>query len=641
MKLLRFMENIMMRRWTYFVGLLLFYNLSLNTSYSIHFIKSPWEGWDYMITNNQWITNVSLDGTVMSSFERNRFSMRFDDLGIKTEDGFYSFIDSELNFDNPIIIRNTIVWKKVYPGLHIQIQHEGSQLKIKTVLSESLLYNLKNDYDLSLFDAEDQFTFRFEVEQFNLIDSQVKDQQGLLDIQLSSQISGAMKIIRGEEMLNRFNVPTFKVETGYKKRPYLKQANHSWTVIEDIKFYEVGLSLKDFLEIPIGTLQVNQSIEFKHESRLEDVEVSHHTEPVQHLDISRDYITKSFIDSNVHVVPQSISILGGGTKLYADKNGDRKRTVVCRVDPPIPDVLVRFSIMDPDDTADYPMIDPNGDAGADNVMPDSALYQYWIYTDEFGTASTTFQTKSKVGGDNFQIRAEVNETSIYTDTLTVWRKLLIEYDVMEDTPVSIVDHTKIRSHQIHHNYLYGRLHGLRAIFEAFNDGLNRKNRNTFLTPIITMDSIPLQTTLFSEFVKNDSQEISVYNEKTWNNRNKLHLISAHLWETHPKLDSISGFSNQHFSYIFWEKMQYESPDIDSGLLENIWIIAHELGHSLGRKHHLYHSDDDVYGASGHDCIMTQSEESPGLNVSGQFTKRFGMACVRAIRSKTMGMSGLH
>ncbi len=243
---------------------------------------------------------------------------------------------------------------------------------------------------------------------------------------------------------------------------------------------------------------------------------------------------------------------------------------------------------------------------------------------------TKFTTLSRMGGDNYQEMATVHEQSMLSEVMTVWRNVYIEYDVMEDTPMGYDDWGQSRSHSIHPNYLFGKEHGLAAILEAFNDGEHQKNRNTYITPIITPNSDPETRTPFRETFRGVTSRD--YHLQTREDKTMLHLISAHRWKQAPEKNKVGGVGDLQFLYIFWDNLQRGMPDIDSGKLEDVWIIAYEFGHYMGRLHHVEHGLDDIAGLPGHDCIMTQA---PGLNKNGQTTKRFGPACVRAMRKRTL------
>jgi hypothetical protein len=115
-----------------------------------------------------------------------------------------------------------------------------------------------------------------------------------------------------------------------------------------------------------------------------------------------------------------------------------------------PRQLVTWSVVDPDDPSDDPMVDPLGSAGDDNFQP-LGTYNQWEAVGGFALTgaltAASVQTEVVGGitevkfhlscqpGDNYKFVAQVTvpvygaiqETS---DTLTVWRKLHIESDSM-------------------------------------------------------------------------------------------------------------------------------------------------------------------------------------------------------------------
>ncbi len=335
---------------------------------------------------------------------------------------------------------------------------------------------------------------------------------------------------------------------------------------------------------------------------------------------------------------QSVTISPSDTKLYSP----RQRTITATINPPVAGVTVNFEIIDPDDPADHTTIDASSN-GNDNIGPAGSISSSNAITNSNGQASITFSTNSKVGGDNYIVRASVSETSADSPTMVVWRKLRIEYDSMEDTPIGYIDWgpqgNPLRNHTIHNNYLNGLYHGLNTIFA---DGSYQSNRCTFITPIVA-SSPPENKTSFEEYLSpsssptmytyhstNQTRDGSPYNEK-------LHMIVAHLHSS-PTVRLVGGRACGTPSdcfYMYWDLNQYLVSDVDDGYRNDLWAIAHEIGHTLGRSHHNNHGDDDVAGQSGHDCIMTQDYlDPPSLNTNGQITKRFGPQCVRSLRNST-------
>ncbi|HUT30345.1 MAG TPA: hypothetical protein VMX13_11190 [Sedimentisphaerales bacterium] len=142
-----------------------------------------------------------------------------------------------------------------------------------------------------------------------------------------------------------------------------------------------------------------------------------------------------------------------GKQTYNDEDAaDRKKvTVKATITPAAADIKVYFSWWDVDDPcSDDPPLDDNdsnGPTGGDNNGSGASVPTY-ATTDASGVAKATF-TVSMQPGDNFKITAstceaklgEVDQTDvdgnslpecvIMTEMLTVWRKLHIERDSME------------------------------------------------------------------------------------------------------------------------------------------------------------------------------------------------------------------
>lgn len=331
----------------------------------------------------------------------------------------------------------------------------------------------------------------------------------------------------------------------------------------------------------------------------------------------------------------------GGARLYKNENGVRERIFTCAVDPPIAGVPVCFELLDPDDPATHPDIDPNGNLGNDNGMAVCEVNPIRVLTDSNGLAATRFSTKTRMGGDNYQVAAYAGGMRIESDIYTVWNRMHIEYDVMEDTPPGFLDYgppnVPNRSHRIHPNYLYGPKRGLASVLEACNDGGFQPDRCAYVTPVIHETNEPCP---FYEFVNIPKLFYPKYHGQTLDDRKKFHLIAGHLWDGPPAMAPNGGYTTWDFSYILWDKIQYCNPAVDEGLCDNLWIIAHELGHALLCGHHEIHGEDDVTGLPGHDCVMTQAAPPPALNVFGQYAKRFGPKCVRSIRDCAESATGV-
>ncbi|HQL63892.1 MAG TPA: DNRLRE domain-containing protein [bacterium] len=336
----------------------------------------------------------------------------------------------------------------------------------------------------------------------------------------------------------------------------------------------------------------------------------------------------------------TVTISDEDPKLYSP----RSRTITATITPAVSGVPVTFEIIDPDDPADNTTIDASS-AGNDNKGPAGSLNPSGsVQTNGSGQAQVTFSTSSMVGGDNYVVRASVSGTSVDSSEMVVWRRVRIEYDAMVNTPQGYYDSGGGLNHTIHDNYLNGATHGLQAIL---SDTSNNYNRCTFITPVIA-SSPPESLTSFCEFILSASSTVYSYNTATQSRNGspyfeKLHMVAGHLYKATPESQDpdrgVCGIAPSDIDcfYIFWDNNQYRLPDIDAGGLNNVWIIAHELGHKIGADHHYSHGLDDVAGLSGHDCIMTQDsdeEDFPRLNLNGQVTKRFGPTCVRDIRDFT-------
>lgn len=335
-------------------------------------------------------------------------------------------------------------------------------------------------------------------------------------------------------------------------------------------------------------------------------------------------------------VPEGIEILGGGARLYKNPGGKRERALAVRMTPPMAGVPIHFFLEDPDDPATHPVIDPNGSGGNDNAGAPGKLSRHFALTDSNGEAFTVFTAESNVGGDNYRVVAKAGGFEIRSEIMTVWNRWNIEYGFMEDTPAGVRDYgpagAENRSHRIPAAYLGGSEHGLNAVFEAANP-----NHCTYVTPVIHESGGPSP---FIEFMHRPKNNIFEYSRINLGTPGWYHLVSAHSWALPPSGENLGGYATSFFAFVFWDKIQFDHPNVDFGTTDNLWIIAHELGHAFGLRHHEIHGGDDVAGRRGHDCLMTQAKPFPALNIEGQRTKRFGPLCVKHIRGRSGVPAGM-
>jgi hypothetical protein len=162
---------------------------------------------------------------------------------------------------------------------------------------------------------------------------------------------------------------------------------------------------------------------------------------------------------------------GGGKRIfpdkqtYADESPDRQkvRVVATYIGPVLENRHVYFKSFDVDDPSTSTIIDPLGNVGNDNHPPGAGtLSPIEMVTDGDGKARVTL-TVGMAPGDNYRVAASLDSTKVqepyltqtmadtdapppgvvFSQMLTVWRKLHVELDSMEGVLTSGAEQNQV------------------------------------------------------------------------------------------------------------------------------------------------------------------------------------------------------
>jgi len=344
-------------------------------------------------------------------------------------------------------------------------------------------------------------------------------------------------------------------------------------------------------------------------------------------------------------------------RIYADKDwlndfNDPSDDIVVKIDTTyLPgNMHVIWIVRDPDDPANDPILDENDNAN-DNIGQteegyncefdwcdhNGSSYQdsmYSTYIDWWRESSvriiapfdlTTPGEEEYICGDNYVVIAkmgDVNGDSIVSDTITLWKRLMIEYDYGDGcrTGDETVFDRLLRAFS--GNDIYGNWHPnncpwIDVKYEHF---------------LIADDTVPRIVPSYPPSIYFSCERFAeAYKDDDFGH--PVHLLSV--WDFAEPLDSTQhGGSNNYWEYpqgrqwsFLWMKNITNHPQ--QGLTADEWrgaVTVHELGHQIGRLVH------DPLQHDGY-CIMLAG---CGTNASNP---QFCPHCVNMFRYHNIYFSG--
>ncbi len=228
--------------------------------------------WDYQVTAGIWSLHVRTDGTFRASHAGDRFTYRFADVGIGRGSSFRSLGLGEAQWNDFIVMGDTIRWNNVLPDVDMSVRYIHDILKVDVIVNRELVQQIRNDVNLGNLPVDGFLTAKFDIPSF-LMTGEARMGNEIRDLYGESlEVNQPVRFLKNDELYHSLRPVNVELLNESGEPVILRENNEIrqfrtaqlWQLLRSAPgTAEMSLLLDDILELPDGDIVIDPSFDFQ------------------------------------------------------------------------------------------------------------------------------------------------------------------------------------------------------------------------------------------------------------------------------------------------------------------------------------------------------------------------------------------